>query len=118
MRISDWSSDVCSSDLEFATVLEQAVCSGQDSILVGGQIENAVGNDNVEAIPFEPALVESLDVALDEPDIVETEDVGVMVSIRFRDGELLASHIDPNDFAGLTDELSQQIGRAPVCSSH
>src|SRR3546814_3165427 len=88
MRISDWSSDVCSSDLEFATVLEQAVCSGQDSILVGGQIENAVGNDNVEAIPFEPALVESLDVALDEPDIVETEDVGVMVSIRFRDGEI------------------------------
>src|SRR3546814_21192065 len=40
-----------------------------------------------------------------------------MVSIRFRDGELLASHIDPTAFAYLTDELSQRIDVAATAAA-
>src|SRR3546814_13324245 len=58
MRISDWSSDVCSSDLLVAPVRIQVDRPGQRKLGIAGGIENAPIGADATFIGFLPRLVE------------------------------------------------------------
>src|SRR3546814_5262523 len=82
MRISDWSSDVCSSDLEIADLALDAAFALVQFWLGGDQIDDAAGRiatiecalrstENFHALKIEKLLLEATEV--DHRDIVEAD---------------------------------------------
>ena len=94
---------------ELAAWLEQAVDAREDRVLVGRQIHDTVRDDHVEAARLEIEILEALDIALQEPHVVEAEDLGVVGTVALRDEELLGRHVDADDRTAGPHELGERV---------
>ena len=92
-------------EVELSAVGEHAPDFVEDGLLVGGEVDNAVGDDDVDGAVLDAELVECLDVALLELDVVITPLLGHLGVVCLGDGELIGVHVDADDLAGRADEL-------------
>src|SRR3546814_4732410 len=98
MRISDWSSDVCSSDLYATALRELYRGGGSRSNAAGGGMRAAAGN---VALAVEAALVLGV---VDHPGVIDGHGIDVT--------RLRWLHSDHPDVATAIDHAGEEIGRA------
>mmetsp|Transcript_134688 Transcript_134688/g.200438 ORF Transcript_134688/g.200438 Transcript_134688/m.200438 type:complete len:298 (-) Transcript_134688:261-1154(-) len=103
--------------VEFATRLEQIQTLLQDGFLIGTQVDNAVGNDNVKGSGFQVEIRQCLQVPLSEFDVGKSKLVRVVVQMLGRHGELFFRHVHADDFSGRTDQLTGDVDVTPGAAS-
>ena len=83
----------------------------QHGALVGGEVDHAVGDDNVEGGVGEAARAQVLDLAVDKLGVRRREPELRRVPRRMlaRHLDLRRCHVDAYDTAGLAHELGEQV---------
>ena len=98
-------------EIQFAPWLEDTENFGEHAIFLRGKIQNAVGDDDIDAGIGDAAGAEIFDIALDKLDVRSRMAValGVPCLVAPRDRELLGSHVDTDHSSVLTDQLREQV---------
>eukprot|EP00128_Syssomonas_multiformis_P013320 Colp12_sorted_trinity150504_noHs@10098 len=86
-------------EVKLTTRFEHTEGLSQDCVLVGGKIDHAVGDDNIEIILLKTNIAEPFNIALLELDIwrLVSKGLSVEVDVLARHGDLLVSHIHANN---------------------
>mmetsp|Transcript_26515 Transcript_26515/g.74189 ORF Transcript_26515/g.74189 Transcript_26515/m.74189 type:complete len:294 (-) Transcript_26515:284-1165(-) len=95
--------------VQLATRLQQAEALLQHGFLVGAEVDDAVGDDDVEGFRLELEVLQLLEVSLLELDVGESELFGVVLLVLAGDVQLLVGHVDADDLAGGTDQLGGDV---------
>ena len=103
-------------EIHLAAFLEQPVRGGEHGVLVGDEVDHAIGDDDIEMAFGQAEFVEPLDIALDESDIRFgiAEPFAVPVEMGIGDFELFGRRIDPGHAAALADHLREDISVLPA----
>src|SRR3546814_18888873 len=109
MRISDWSSDVCSSDLEMSNVTDEARQAIDEDL---GQIDHSIGQLMEYARPAGIVPEQGVDISSVLRDLFERERMHTESL-----GDVLTANIEPNLYARISAHdlkriVGNQIGRA------
>jgi hypothetical protein len=73
-------------EMELAALRQQPAHAPEHRVLVGAEIQHAVRDDDVESVLRPSERVETLDVAVDEADVVGAERVAVPRAVRLGRG--------------------------------
>mmetsp|Transcript_19462 Transcript_19462/g.46040 ORF Transcript_19462/g.46040 Transcript_19462/m.46040 type:complete len:313 (+) Transcript_19462:300-1238(+) len=97
-------------EVQFASGLEEAAAALQHGLLVGAEVNDAVGHDDVDGIVGEGIdLIQLLDLAQMELDVVVSKLLGVVRLRLLGDGQLLRRHVDADDPAGRSHQLRRNV---------
>lgn len=94
-------------EAQLAAVGEHAPDLREHGFLEGGEVDDAVGDDDVDAAILDPKALEVLDVAVLELDVAGcvAKGLGDLVLVLLADSELVLVHVDADNLAGLANEL-------------
>src|SRR3546814_7627067 len=89
MRISDWSSDVCSSDLDAVADARHSERYGDDAIEIAEHVRARLSKDKLIVMAHSWGTVVGMGAALERPDLFHA-DVGIGQVINVRDNERIS----------------------------
>ena len=83
--------------------------SGQHGQLVGAEVDDAVGNHQIEAGGLQRQVAQAFQGSLQERDVGEAKAFGVVIAVGLGHRQLLGGHVDPHHRAGLSHQLGKQV---------
>src|SRR3546814_2059215 len=112
MRISDWSSDVCSSDLSFG-VKAQVVAATPGPVITRFEIQPAPGVKGSQITNLSRDLARSLSVSsVRVIEVIEGKSVvGIEIPNQKREMVMLREIIDSNSYRNSTSPLTLALGK-------
>ena len=109
-RLGHASIGVYVGEVELPTLLEEAVAAPQHRLLIGTEVDDTIGDDDVDAAVLERVdVVQFFNEPLVEFYVVVAEFVGVVGLVFPRGIELFLGHVDADDSAIGPDELGGDV---------
>mmetsp|Transcript_19724 Transcript_19724/g.54859 ORF Transcript_19724/g.54859 Transcript_19724/m.54859 type:complete len:349 (-) Transcript_19724:167-1213(-) len=96
-------------EVELAAWLEKAQALLEDCLLIRAEVDDAVGDDDIEGLGLEVEILELLEISLLELDVGESELLGVVILVLARHIELFICHVDADDLALGSDQLRGDV---------
>ena len=115
-RLRQASIDVDVGKIELTAGLQQPLNAAQDSRLVGGEIQNAVADDDVKAAGLQIELLQTLDLSLKETNVGVTKLLGMEGEVLPSHRELLRGHVHTDHLAAGPHQLGEQIDIATTAA--